>query len=332
MHMHKAQGLLLLSMTIALPAITGCQRHSHSEMYYLISNNLKLAYWQTAAEGFNKAAAEYHVQAKVVGPDTYDAQAELTELQHAIAAKPAGILISVADATIFQSEINAGIDAGIPIITMDSDAPHSHRLFFIGTNNLEAGHLGGQRLVSRLPGGKGNVVFFSMPGQPNLDERFKGYQDVFADHPGIKTVEVVDIKGESTAAFDKTQQYMTQTGDKKVDAFVCLEASAGKEVASVVKNASAKDRILIAMDVDPDTLNLIRGGVIDATIAQKPYTMAYYGLKALDQVFHDGPKTFRSDYSVDTFSPFPAFVDTGTAVVDKVNVDMFSNPAAAAQK
>ena len=301
-------------------------------MFYLVSNNLKLPYWQTAAEGFNKAAEEYHVQAKVVGPDTYDPQAELTALQQAIAAKPSGILISVADASMFQSEINAGIDAGVPIITIDSDAPHSHRLFFIGTNNLEAGRLGGQRLVQELPGGKGNVVFFSMPGQPNLDERFKGYQDVLADHPGIKTVEVVDIKGVSTAAFDKAQQYMKETGEKKIDAFVCLEASAGKDVASVLKNANATDRVLIAMDVDPDTLNFIKSGYINATIAQKPYTMAYYGLKALDQVFHDGPKTFSPDYSVDTFSPFPVFVDTGTAVVDKVNVDLFANSAAQAKQ
>ncbi len=101
-------------------------------------------------------------------------------------------------------------------------------------------------------------------------------------------------------------------------------------MASVLKNANA-NRVLIAMDVDPDTLTLIKSGVINATIAQKPYTMGYVGLKSLDQVFHDNLKTFRSDYSVDTFSPFPAFVDTGTAVVDKVNVDLF-NSAAAAQK
>ena len=33
-----------------------------------------------------------------------------------------------------------------------------------------AGHLGGQRLVEKLKG-KGNIVFYSIPGQPNLDER-----------------------------------------------------------------------------------------------------------------------------------------------------------------
>jgi len=326
--MQTVQRAVLLSLAIAVFPFTGCQRHSTSEKFYLVSNNLKLTYWQTAAAGFNKAAAEYHVKAYVVGPDTYDPQAELSELQNAIAAKPAGILISVADAASFTPAINSAMDAGIPVITMDSDAPHSHRLFFIGTNNVEAGHLGGQRVADKLPGGKGNVVFFTMPGQPNLDERFKGYQDIFSDHPDIKTVEVVDIKGQPTAAFDKTQQYLAKTGKDKVDAFICLEASAGKEVGAVLKDQNSKDRLVVAMDVDPDTLNLIKSGVIDSTIAQKPYTMGYIGLKALDQIFHDGPKTFSSDYSVDVFSPFPVFVDTGTAVVDKVNVDLYLNSAA----
>src|SRR5277367_5289915 len=283
-------GLISLA---ALGLLAGCgRRHSNKKTYYLISNNLDLAYWKTAVAGFQKAAAQYDVTAKVDGPKNYDAQEELKDLHDAIATHPNGILVSVADAALMQPEIDSAIEQNIPVITIDSDAPHSHRLFFIGTNNLEAGHLGGQRVVNHLAGGKGNVVFFSMPGQPNLDERFKGYQETFADHPGIKTVEVVDIKGESTAAFDKTQQYMTQTGDKKIDAFICLEASAGKEVASVLKNDNA-NRVLVAMDVDSDTLSLIKSGVIDATIAQKPYTMAYVGLRALDQIFHDGPKTFR---------------------------------------
>jgi len=59
---------------------------------------MKLSYWQTAADGFNRAAAQYQVTAKVEGPDTYDAQAELAALHSAIAAKASGILISVADA------------------------------------------------------------------------------------------------------------------------------------------------------------------------------------------------------------------------------------------
>ena len=58
---------------------------------------MALPYWQTGAKGFNQAAAQYKVTAKVVGPENYDPQAELAEMQKAVAAKPAGILITVAD-------------------------------------------------------------------------------------------------------------------------------------------------------------------------------------------------------------------------------------------
>ena len=121
------------------------------------------------------------------------------------------------------------IAAGIPVITMDSDAPESKRLYFIGTNNLEAGRLGGERVAARL-NGKGNVVFFTNPGQPNLEERLKGYKDVFAGYPGIKVVEVFDIKGDSGTAMDKAAEYLARTGEDKIDGFICLD-SAGEDVA-----------------------------------------------------------------------------------------------------
>ena len=42
------------------------------------------------------------------------------------------------------------------------------------------------------------------------------------------------------------------------------------------------------------------------------------------------PKAFRSNYAVDPFSQYPAFVDTGTALVDKYNVDLYLAGAAQA--
>ncbi|HEX5234759.1 MAG TPA: substrate-binding domain-containing protein [Silvibacterium sp.] len=327
--MRKRGIAFLLSFPLAICLFTGCQRHSYSETYYLISNNMALPYWQTAIAGFTRAGRLYGVKAVTAGPNTFDAQAELQALQNAVQAKPNGILISVADPSVLGPEIDKAIAAGIPVITIDSDAPQSHRLFFIGTNNREAGHLGGQRIVEKL-GGKGNVVFFTMPGQPNLDERLKGYQEIFAEHPGIKTAEVFNIKGDSGNAFDATQRLVAQTGANKIDAFVCLEASAGKDVGEVLRRQPGKDHLLIAMDVDPDTLNLIKDGVIDTTIAQKPYTMGYVGLKMLDEIFHYPPKPIRTDYKVNTFSPYPVFVDTGTAAVNKENVDAYLQQASEA--
>lgn len=328
----KSIGMKLLAVTIAAGSlgITGCQYHSKKDVYYLVSNNLKLPYWKSLDEGFEKAAADYGVTARLVGPDNFDPQAELQSFTKAVATHPAGILISVADSNLLRPEINAAIEAGVPVITVDSDAPTSNRLYFIGTNNLAAGHLGGERLVQKL-NGKGNVVFYTIKGQPNLEERLKGYKDILADHPQIKIVDVFDTKGDPGTSFDQTEQYTAKTGADKIDAFVGLESSAGKSIAEVLKRKGVTDRALIAMDVDAETLTMIKDGSIDSTISQKPFTMGYVGLKALDEIHHYQPKTFRINYGVDSFSPFPLFVDTGSAVVDKVNADIYSGSAAAAE-
>jgi len=317
------------SLALAVAFTSSCERHSTKEVYYLVAANAALPYWQSAAKGFKHAAAQYKVTARVAGPDGYDPQAELAELQKAVAAKPAGILISVSDVSVLQPEIDTAIGAGVPVITIDSDAAGSRRLFFIGTNNLEAGRLGGNRVVQKL-GGRGNVVFFTIPGQPNTDERLKGFKDVFAGSPNIHIAEVVDVKSDPRAAFDRTQEFMALTGEKKIDAFVCLESASGKMVSDAIKRSNSKI-LLVAWDVNQDTLDGIKSGTIDSTVAQKPYTMAYVGLKALDEIFHAPPKELGKDYSSDPFAPYPVFVDTGTSLVDKNNVDLYIANAAAQQ-
>lgn len=313
-----------------LPLVIGCERHSSAEHYYLVTTNTRLAYWQAAADGLAKASAQYGVHADLRGPENYDAQAEVQEFRSVVALKPDGILVSVADAALMRPEIDSAVAAGIPVITLDSDAPESHRLYFIGTNNTEAGRLGGEELVRRL-GGKGNVVFFTMPGQPNLDERLKGYEDALSNSAGINVVAIVDIRGQGAVAFDKTEEYLARAGKDKINAFVCLEASAGKEVAEVFRRNKVEDRVIVAMDLDPDTLDLVKSGIIDATIAQKPFTMAYVGVKALDELHHYPLSSPTTDFAVDPFAPVPAFVDTGVSVVSASNVDYYLRAQKAAR-
>jgi ribose transport system substrate-binding protein len=325
--MKAIKNVALAVLALAVVSTSGCARHSTSEVFYLIASDMALPYWQTAAAGFNKAAAEYKVTAKVSGPSGHDPQAELAALHDAIKAKPSGILISVADVTLLQPEIDAAIKAGIPVVTIDSDAPGSRRLFFIGTNNLVAGRLGGQRVIQKL-GGRGNVVFFTFAHQANTEARLQGFKEVFATRPEIHIVEVVDIKGDTRKAFDWTQESMALIGDKKVDAYISLESASGKAVSDALKRSSSGDRLVVAWDVDSDTLDAIQGGSIDSTVAQKPYTMAYVGLKALDEVYHTPRKQLSRDYSADAFAPYPAFIDTGTSMVDKTSVDLYIAAAA----
>jgi ribose transport system substrate-binding protein len=79
----------------------------------------------------------------------------------------------------------------------------------------------------------------------------------------------------------------------------------------------------MAMDTDQETLDWIKKGQIAATIAQKPYTMAFVGMQMLDNLYHHKPASLLNDWSKDSYAPIPSFVDTGSDLIDKTNVDQF---------
>ncbi|MEY2411692.1 MAG: ribose transport system substrate-binding protein [Acidobacteriaceae bacterium] len=317
--------LFPLSAVIALASLSlACGgRHDTDENYYLISSNIQVPYWHAAGAGFVQEAQQWKVRAQFVGPATYDPKEELEAFRNAVRQKPTGILIAVTDPKLMKDDIDKAVAAGIPVITIDSDAPDSKRLFSIGTNNYQAGLIGGQRLAKELQG-KGNVVVFTMPEQTNLKERLHGYHDALESHPQIKITDVVDIHGDPRVAFDSTTQMLGKQKDK-INAFVCLEAQAGKEVATVLNSAKVKDKVVMAMDVDPETLDWIQKGVIAATISQKPYTMATFGLRVLDSLYHQKVSPLDKDWANDSFAPLPAFVDTGSSLIDKSNVEAFQS-------
>jgi ribose transport system substrate-binding protein len=321
----------LFLATLALPLVNcGSSPHEPTEMYVLVTANTKIPYWQAAVAGLSQAASEMKVQYEMAGPETYDPQAERQEFQRVVRQrKPSGILVSAADSELMKPEIDAAIAQGVPVITMDSDSPSSKRLMFVGTNNYEAGRMGGTILAKQL-GGKGNVVVYTMPEQANLIERWHGYSEVLKSNPGIKVIETVDIKGDPRVPFDHTKELI----DKKtaVDAYVCLEALACPEVAEVLNRDNVRGKVVVAMDTDPRTLDWIQKGMIAATIAQKPYTMAYFGVKVLDEIHHRKPQSLDVNWSEDTRSPMPAMIDTGATLIDKNNVAGFLKVNAAAAK
>jgi ribose transport system substrate-binding protein len=307
-------GFLVASLLSCGPA------HDSDEYYVFVAANLQVPYWQTAGTGFSRAAAQLKVRSDYFGPNTYDPKAERDALDQAVRQKATGILLGVTDPALLKDSIDKAIAAGIPVVTVDSDAPASQRLFFIGTNNYQVGVTGGQRLAQELKG-KGNVVVFTMPDQHNMQDRLRGYRDAI-EHTGIKISRVVDIQGDPRIAFDTTTQIIGKEKDQ-VDAFVCLEAQSGKEVAGVLNSYNVTGKVVMAMDTDPETLEWIKKGGIAATIAQKPYTMAFVGLQMLDSLYHHKPSSLATDWSKDSFAPIPSFVDTGSALIDKTNVDSF---------
>jgi ribose transport system substrate-binding protein len=328
----KPQRVFALCLAFVLGLIlTSCQKsmHEENERYIFVAANISLPYWQEAKAGFEDAARGLGVKADVTGPTSYSPEEELTAFQQAVASHPAGILVAPTRPELFDKEIDAAVQAGIPVICVDSDAPRSRRALFIGTDNLQAGMESAKRLASILED-KGRIVLITIPGQLNLEERLNGVKEVLNKYPDIKIFKTIDDKGDPRIANDEISKLLE--AKEKVDGILCLEASGGPGAAEALHRLNLDGKIpIVAMDKNPETLDWISRGVISATIAQKPYTMSFYGLRFLDDLHHNIVHEFK-DWRTAPASPLPTRVDTGTAVIDKENLAAFQAAAAVRQK
>jgi len=322
---------VLLPVILVTGLLVSCAPayHEKDERYVFVAFNTSLPYWQEAAAGLEDSAKQLGVKAELTGPANFSTNEEVTAFQQAVGQKPAGILLSASNPDLFKAPINAAIQAGIPVICVDADVPSSSRVLFVGTDNFRGGQESGKRMADLLSG-KGNVVIISIPGQFNLDERVRGVNDALKKYPGIKVTKTLDDKGDSRNAYDAITSLL-QSKDKP-DGIIGLEASGGAGAADALHRIDLTGKIpIVAFDKDPETLDWIQRGAITATVVQKPYVMSFYGLKFLDDLHHNAVHEFK-DWRTAPNPPMPAWVDTGTAIVDKNNLAAFREAQASHTK
>lgn len=322
--------VFILSFCVVLVA-SSCQKpyHDQKERFVFVATNIKLPYWQEAEAGLLDGAAQLGVKAELVGPENFDPQEELRAFQKTVSENPAGILISVSRPDLFQDAINAAVANGIPVVTVDADAPDTKRVMFVGTDNFRAGQESGKRMAEIMKG-KGNIVLITIPGQLNLDERARGVTEALKKYPGVKVIQTLDDNGDPRVANDSISALIKAKA--AFEGVLCLEASGGSGAAEALHRLDLQGKIpVVAFDKDPATLDWIDRGVITATITQKPYVMSYYGLKLADDLHHNAVHEFK-DWRTAPSSPLPKWVDTGTAVVDKSNLNSFRETLAAHPK
>jgi ribose transport system substrate-binding protein len=318
---------LLSVILLLLPLLASCAQsmHEKDERYVFVSTNLSLPHWQEAKAGFLESARVLGVKAEFTGPMGYAPDEELKAFQAAVQSRPTGIVVSPARPATFKDAINQAIEDGIPVVCVDSDSPDSHRILFIGTDNYHAGIESGE-LIARVLHQHGRLVLVTIPGQFNLDERLRGVQDALKQYPHISFYKVYNDQGDPQVAAREISEILQNM--ENVNGILCLEASGGPGAAQALAHFEMQGKIpVVAMDANRETLDGISGGVIAATVAQKPYTMSFYALRFLDDLHHNSVREFK-DWRTAPASPLPASLDTGTAVIDARNVDEFRNALA----
>ncbi len=288
------------------------------EKYVMVTFQSGIDYWKSCLKGFEDAAQILNVSVDYRGATQYDVHEEVTVLEQVIARKPAGIAVTAINSEALTATINKAVEAGIPVVLFDSDAPASKAYSFLATNNYSAGVTAAHKMAE-LIAKRGKVAIVTLPNQLNHQDRMKGFKDTIAkEYPDIQVVAVADGKGDQLvsrkAALNILQQYPDLAGIFNTDAVGGV--GVGEAVTYYKKNTNVK---IIGFDTDKGTLDMVKQGVISATLAQGTWNMGYWSLQFLFHLHHG--LTGPTNESGSELSPLPPYVDTGTTVVTKDNVE-----------
>jgi len=290
-----------------------------NEEYVFLGVSVGNPYWVDARLGLEDKAKMLGVKSEIRGPTGNDPNQQVKEFEQLLARKPAGILIAPASDAL-RPVIDRAVDEGIPVICIDTDDPKSKRYTYIGTDNYNAGSQTG-RMLARAIGGRGEVALLTVPGQSNHEDRAHGCRDVLAGYPEITIVKIGNDLALSAEAEKVARSILQAYPD--LAGFGCTDAAGGEGCAVAVREAGKIGKVkIVAMDRNETTLDYIDQGIIDASIAQRTYTMAYLGMELLYDLNHNNIQLV-ANWKEAGIVPLPRTIDTGTIVIDKSNVKSF---------
>jgi ribose transport system substrate-binding protein len=264
---------------------------------------------------FNYAKIGAERQAKEFGdvdilwnaPTNADQLKQKEILESYITQKVDGIAISSLNGDFLTETINRAIDAGIPVVTWDSDAPKSKRYAFYGVDDFASGRIMGEEAV-RLLNGKGKVAIITSYGATNLQRRLDGIKDALSKAPGIQLVETFDIKEDAVRCAE-----LMATGTKRYPDLGAWLSTGGwpvftRNATAVVDPAKTK---VISFDTIQPALDLLREGKVTVLVGQK-----YFGW---------GSESVKLLYDIKKGKmPSSPIIDSGVDIVTKENVDDYA--------
>jgi ribose transport system substrate-binding protein len=296
-----------LACSTDTPAPSG-ERAKPRYRFAVIPKALDIPVFNYARIGAERKARELgNVDVEWRAPDSADQLRQKEILESFITQRVDGIAISTLNGDFLTETINRAMDAGIPVITWDSDAPKSKRIAFYGVDDYESGRIMGEETV-KLLGGKGTVAMITALGATNLQRRLDGARDALSKAPGIEIVEVYDIKEDVVRAAE-----IIATGGRRYPDLGAWVAVGGWPVFTRNALASldpAKTKV-VSFDTVASALDLMREGKVQVLIGQK-----YFGW---------GSEPVQLLYDIKQGKMPPAtIIHSGVDVVTKDNVEEYA--------
>lgn len=300
-----------LTATLALSALMAGQAYSQEKYTFaLVPKNMNNPFFDQARDGCKKAEAESNgaFECMYIGPGEHGGGEEQVQIvQDLVARGVDGIAVSPSNAAAMAVALQAAKDAGIPVLTWDSDLlPENKdlRLAYIGTHNYEIG-VNIAKIVQQIKPSGGTICIQSGgAAAANHNERMKGIRDTLAGKesaasPGDRLSDQngwTEIDGcplytndDFPLAVQQLQDIMAKNPD--LDAFTPTGGfpqfvpDANRAAVTPFKDKIAKKELaLVVADTLPVQMDQMKEGFSLGQVGQRPFEMGYKTMFALKEV------------------------------------------------
>lgn len=251
--------------------------------FVLVTEEVNNDYWRLVEKGARAAAEKYNVSLQYTGPKQANFDEHRKMIEMAAASKVDGIIAQGLNEEVSPALINQVSEKGIPFLTIDTDAPESKRVAYVGTDNYYAGFLAGQGLLKDTEGEVRVGIITGRFDSANQKLRVDGFKDAIKDSDRVKVIAIDESQITRIQAAEKTYEMIKAFPD--INAFYGTSALDAIGIVQVLESIGMTDRVyVIGFDTLPETIQLIEQGKLEASVEQKPYQMGYDAVELMVQV------------------------------------------------
>jgi len=260
------------------------------------------AFWDVVQKGAEAAGKDLGVEVDYQSDGDPQRQSQL--IQAAVNQHVSGIVVSMANPDALHDSVAAAVDAGIPVVTINSGGDRSAEfgaIGHVGQDETLAGQGAGQRLAR--DGAKNVLCVVHEAGNIGLEQRCAGASQGLGTNVKTLQVDINDLQAAQTTITSQLQS------DPSIDGVLALNSGVATVAAAAAKDAGSHAEIA-TFDLNGDVIKAIKDGSVAFAVDQQQYEQGYLPIVML-KLYAQNLNTVGGGQPV----------LTGPAIVDSSNVD-----------
>ena len=267
-------------------------------IYAILVDVDALPYLKNGIEQGLKEWAGFDIEVTHVVTGFQEAKRQSEYIDKAVLDKADGIILSPINADCVRRAIDRVADAGIPVITTDSDIDGSRRTCCVSIDSAKASRIAG-RLLGQFLNGQGKIAIISSAIETENNNyyvrmREQGFTDfIRREYPEIEIVSCIESFEDPQITYRKTTELLKEQPELRGLYITC--GGVAQVGRALIESGRADSIRVLCYEDYPEIVELIRQGVVDWTLGGEKAAQGSLPVKLImDQlVFGRKPATDR---------------------------------------